>query len=703
MNDKKVIKEAQCQRTDLTIALAGNPNSGKTTIFNALTGSRQHVGNYPGVTVERKNGSFRHGSYNIYITDLPGTYSLTAYSPEEVVGRNVIIQERPDLVVHVIDASNLERNLYLTTQLVELQIPLLLVFNMSDVARTQGYDINTKLLSQLLRIPIVQTVGHKETGLNALKEAIVKIASGPQQPVPTSVHYGPDIERELEKICNLLEKADMPSFPSTRWFAIKLLENDDVVQEDLGEYVEDLAPILAQAAAARQHLTRELGDEPDVLLADHRYGYISGACQEAVRSTVELRHTVSDQIDLVTTHRVLGIPIFLGMMYLVFKLTFTLSAVPMHWIEMFFDWLGQSISSLWPAGSDSAVQSLLVDGIIGGVGGVLVFIPVIFFLFLAIAILEDSGYMARAAFLMDHIMTKIGLHGKSFIPMLLGFGCTVPAVLATRTLENRRDRLTTMLVLPLISCGARLPIYALFIPAFFPEKLQAPVLWSMYLIGITLSVALAKLLRSTIFRGETMPFLMELPPYRLPTWRGALIHTWTRTWLFIRKAGTVIVAFSALLWLLTSYPEPPPEKLHNLNAEQSVSTELAYSVAGRIGRSLEPVMEQVGFDWKTTTAMIGAFAAKEIFVAQLGIIYAVNDEVNEPLREVLKREFNSLQALCIMLFCLISMPCVATFAAVWRESGSWKWPVFQLIGLTVLAYTITFSVYQIGRFFEIGT
>jgi len=391
-------------------------------------------------------------------------------------------------------------------------------------------------------------------------------------------------------------------------------------------------------------------------------------------------------------------------MYAVFKLTFTLGDLPMAWIEDFFGWLGASASSLWPAGSESALRSLLVDGVIAGVGGVLVFLPNILLLFLAIAVLEDSGYMARAAFIMDRLMHKIGLHGKSFIPMLIGFGCTVPAIMATRTLETRRDRLTTMLVLPLMSCGARLPIYALFIPAFFPQQWQAPVLWIIYLVGVVLAIVMAKLLRSTLFKGEAAPFVMELPIYRMPTLKGIMIHMWERGWLFLRKAGTVILGISILLWVMTSYPKVPESRLEGLDENRAADVELSYSLAGRVGHALEPVMRPIGFDWKTNTAMIGAFAAKEIFVAQLGIIHSLGevDDENESLREVLKREYTPLQAVSILLFCLISVPCMVSIAAVWRESGSIKWPLLQLGGLTALAYIICLIVYQGGGGLGIG-
>jgi len=692
-------KDGQVAKQEaITVAIAGNPNSGKTTIFNALAGARQHVGNYPGVTVEKKEGRFTHRGKRVHVVDLPGTYSLTAYSIEELVARNFVIDEEPDLVVDIIDASNLERNLYLAVQFMELGVPLVLAFNMSDVAEARGFDIDTELLSELLGVTIVRTVGHKGKGMDELKNAILEAGTGTPQR-PALVTYGEEIEREVHGLISLIQGEEaLRGRYNSRWLAVKLLEGDEEVHADVEEAASDSEAIFSAVEEAAHRIRRDFGEDPEVAIADQRYGFISGACREAVRQTVESRHTMSDRIDQVATSRALGIPIFLGLMYLVFKLTFTLSEPLMGWVEAFFGWLGGVVSGLWPGGAESALQSLVVDGIIGGVGGVLVFFPVILLLFLAIAILEDSGYMARAAFIMDRLMHKIGLHGRSFIPMLLGFGCTVPAIMATRTLETRRDRLTTMLVLPLMSCGARLPIYALFIPAFFSESWRTPMLWGIYLIGIVLAVVLAKLLRSTLFRGEVAPFVMELPPYRMPTVRGTLIHMWERAWLFLRKAGTIIVGISILLWAMTSYPKAPQAELAGLDAEEAQKAELSYSVAGRIGHALEPVMKPIGFDWKTSTAMIGAFAAKEVFVAQLGIVHAVGEagEESQSLRAALRAEYTPLQAFCIMLFCLISVPCMVTIAVTWRESGSWKWPALQLGGLTGLAYVITLAVYQLG-------
>lgn len=686
------------------VALAGNPNSGKTTLFNRLTGARQHVGNYPGVTVEKKEGSYRHEGREVQVIDLPGTYSLSAYSPEELVARQVVIEEHPQVVVDVVDASNLERNLYLATQFMELGLPLILALNMVDVAEARGHTIDYAHLSRLFQVPVVPIVANRGTGLAELKQAIREMADTPPGP-PARIEYGSGLERALERITPLIEERDLARPPcSPRWLALKLLEGDEVVRADIQARAGDAAAILDPVEDCRRTLAREFGDDADILVADHRYGFISGACQEAVRSNVESRHTASDRIDAVMTNRVLGIPIFFALMFLVFKLTFSLGDAPMGWIEGGFEWLGGVISGFWPEGSDSLLESLLVDGIIGGVGGVLVFLPNILLLFLAIAILEDSGYMARAAFIMDRFMQHIGLHGKSFIPMLIGFGCTVPAIMATRTLENRRDRFTTMLVAPLMSCGARLPIYALLIPAFFPAAWHARMLWIIYTIGIALAVICAKLLRKTLFRGDSAPFVMELPPYRIPTIRGVFIHMWERGWVYLRKAGTLILGISVLMWALATFPRSDADGPATAGEHDREAAHLAHTYAGRIGRAMEPVIKPLGFDWRIGTALIGAFAAKEVFVAQMGIVFAVGeaDEESPALREQLRAAYSPLQAFCIMLFCLISAPCMATIAVTKRETNSWKWAIFQLAGLTALAYFVTLLVYQVGSNAGIG-
>ncbi|MHC4674068.1 MAG: ferrous iron transport protein B [Planctomycetota bacterium] len=683
------------RKSHLTIALAGNPNSGKTSIFNAITGSRQHVGNYPGVTVEKKEGSATFQGTELRVVDLPGTYSLTAYSIEEIIARNFVMDKDVDVVIDIIDSSNLERNLYLATQLLELDVPLVLAFNMSDVAEARGYNIDDKILSELLGVPIVHTVGHKEKGIENLLAAAVNVGKDKTQAIANQRHvdYGHEIEPHIQELSDAISDASQNEHKK-RWYAIKLLEEDKVAIGRLKEIANhQIDNILQQTQKLRQHIEGICGDRPEIVLADRRYGFISGACTEAVTQSVEARHALSDQIDILLTNRVLGLPIFIVLMYLVFQLTFTVADPPMQWIEQGFGWLANQLAGWWPKASDSILKSLLVDGIIGGVGGVIVFLPNILFLFLAIALLEDSGYMARAAFIMDRLMHKIGLHGKSSIPMLIGFGCSVPAIMATRTLESHRDRLTTILVLPLMSCSARLPIYALIIPAFFPQQWRGPMLWFIYLIGILLAIVCAKILRSTLLQGENTPFVMELPPYRLPTVKGLIIHMWDRSWLYLKKAGTIILGLSIIMWALTSFPR-------KTNFDQAKQAEIAsYTIAGRIGHAIEPILRPMGFDWRIGTALIGAMAAKEVFVAQMGIVYATGQtaEQSTTLREHLSENYTPLTGFCIMLFCLISAPCMATITVTGRETNSWKWAIFQFAGLTIIAYMLTVLVFQVGQ------
>ena len=744
-------------KENLTIALAGNPNSGKTTIYNALTGARQHIGNYPGVTVEKKESVITYNNQQLKIIDLPGTYSLTAYSVEEVVARNVIINEKPDVVVDIIDSSNLERNLYLAVQLMELRIPLVFVFNMKDMAQEMGIKIDIKSLSNLFGVPIIETVGSKGDGVKNILDEAIKAAQVPEIKYPV-ITYDKVIEKYVNSVEELIKQhsTNIENY-NTRWLAVKLLEGD----KDVMQVVP--SPIVAEEVKrAEIDINKMLGDSPETAIASARYGFISGACQECVTTTVEARHNMSDAIDSVLVNRVLGIPIFLGLMYLVFQLTFTLGDPFMGWIEQFFGFLGDKASALI---SHDLLRSLIVDGIIGGVGGVIVFLPNIIFLFIAIAILEASGYMARVAFIMDKVMHKIGLHGKSFIPFLIGFGCSVPAIMATRTLDNQRDRILTMLVTPFMSCGARLPIYLLIIPAFF-DKNQALVLWVVYLIGIVMAIVIAKILGMTVLKGESAPFVMELPPYRIPTLKGVLMQMWERSWLYLKKAGTIILFVSIVMWALTVFPLFPEEKAaeyekglpeleqvveektaelaeigyvvitdENMQEAESINSklsnleltkaekiaaelevanmqiedinnkvaeaELEYSAAGRIGKFIEPVLSPLGFDWKIGTALIGAFAAKEVFVAQMGIVYSLGEagEDSEVLRDKLRENYSPLVGFAIMVFALLSAPCMATFAIVKRESNSWKWAFFQFFGMTVVAYIVTFIIYQVGRLF----
>jgi ferrous iron transport protein B len=679
-----------------TLALAGNPNSGKTTLFNALTGTRQHVANYPGVTVEIKNGLCRHGEHKLKVVDLPGTYSLTAYSPEEMVARQFILEQKPDVVIDVIDSSNLERNLYLAVQLMEMNVPLVLAFNMADVAKARGLEFDLKQLQVLLDVPIVSITARKKEGIQPLLDTALNIAQNPHSR-RAEIPFGPQIEAQLEKLIPQIDpQMDFAKQFGRRWTALKLLEGD----QQIISLVRN-PQLLAAVEQSVKELEKHYHESPDIVIADRRYGFISGACQETVKTTVELRHNVSDLVDSVLTHHIWGLPIFAGMMYLVFWLTFGLGQYPMGWLESLFSWIGAEVGSNWPDAWPENIRSLVVDGIIGGVGGVIIFLPNILLLFLGIAFLEDTGYMARAAFLMDRIMHKIGLHGKSFIPMLIGFGCSIPAIMATRILENRRTRLTTMMVIPLFSCGARITIYSLIIPAFFAPPWRGPMMWLMYIIGIVLAVLLARLLRDTLFRGETIPFVMELPPYRMPSFKSLFLHMWDRGWLYVQKAGTVILGFSILLWIMGTYPKTSPEQLAGLDELQRHSVQLQNSFTGKIGKAIEPVLKPLGFDWKIGTALIGAFAAKEVFVSQIAIVYSLNDQHQgiETLRHRIREDYSALTGFCIMLFCLIGTPCMATVAITAREAGHWRWAVLQYIGLTATAYLFTLIVYQVGRIF----
>ncbi|MCK5786270.1 MAG: ferrous iron transport protein B [Candidatus Sabulitectum sp.] len=698
------------KRQTLTIALAGNPNSGKTSIFNKLTGARQSVGNYPGITVDRKEGHFSWKGTDVRVVDLPGTYSLTAGSPEELIARNVILEEKPDLVINVIDASNLERNLYLTMQLMELGVNMLLAMNMWDAVERRGYITDLDKLESILGLPAVRTVGNRGRGIADLKNAITA-----HKGVATSSPWVKGASSLIKRAVSLLyDELEGHNEQHCEWKAIKLLEGDS----EVGDQEDETITGFVSQLSSRLETTR--GISSAMLVARARYKYIEELVKQVVVRPVSTSMSRTDRIDAVVTNKYAGIPIFLVMMYLVFSFTFTVGEPLMGYMEQLFKLLGNAVSSFWPAGSDSMLRALIVEGVIGGVGGVLVFLPNIFLLFLAIALLEDSGYMARVAFIMDPLMKKLGLHGKSFVPLMVGFGCTVPAILATRTLENRNDRFTTLMVAPLMSCGARFPIYMMIIPAFFPQAWRAPLVWIIYLIGILLAIGVAKFLRQKVFKGEETPFVMELPSYHIPTPVSILRHTWDNAGEYVKKAGTVILAISIILWVLSSFPKKSKfttdydaeiaavttSALHEEAIADSVATlenarqmeVFTHTVTGRLGKFFEPAMEPLGFDWRVTTALMGAIAAKEVFVSQMGVVFAVGeaDEDSSTLREKLRENYTPLQGLAMMLFALISAPCVATIAATKKETESWKWAMIQLFGLTILAYLVTLIVYQVG-------
>lgn len=674
----------------ITVALSGNPNSGKTTLFNNLTGARQHVGNWPGVTVEKKEGSCKYSDYRFEVVDLPGTYSLTAYSLEEVIVREYITGEKPDIVVDIVDASNIERNLYLTTQLMELGVPVIIALNMMDVAKSRGIEINIELLSELLGLPVVPIVGLRNRGTEDLKSVMTAVINGEVQFRGIHVHYGQEVEEEIKKLESIIED-ERPALGeylgkySTRWLAVKLLEEDEAIMEDLSGHLEADSSLFEQQEKGLTHLYSIFGEDVETVIVDYRFGFVAGTAREAVKRDVEELISTSDRIDNILTNRILGFPFFAFFMWLMFFLTFYVGKIPMDWLERLFGGLGNFVatnltSPVW-------LQSLLVDGIIGGVGAVLVFLPQIFIMFLCISILEDTGYMARAAFIMDRAMHWIGLHGKSFIPMIMGFGCNVPAVMATRTLESEKDRNITILINPLMSCTARLPVYALFTAAFFTAH-QGSVTFSLYLLGIILAVIMAKLFRRFLFPGEAEPFVMELPPYRLPTLKGTFIHMWERGSLFLRKAGTIILAGSVVVWMLSYFPS-------------GVEYGSSASLVGKLGRLLEPLVRPLGFDWRAAVALLFGIVAKEIVVSTYGTILGVGED-REAISGRLQQVFTPLTAYTFMAFTLIYIPCLATISVIKKETGSWRLAAFSVLYTLTLAWIVAFMIYRIGLLCGLG-
>lgn len=759
-----------------TVALAGNPNCGKTSIFNALTGSRQHVGNYPGVTVESKSGKFMLNDMEIKLIDLPGVYSLSSSSPEEDVVFQELMKKGIDLILNVVDSTIPQRSLYLTTQLAELHIPMMLVFNMSDDAEHKGLKFNIPKLEHYFGCPIVQTIGNKSGGVQKLLATLAKTLETLDSHGVPMLTYGADIDDAINAIADKIDALNIEKYQHipARFFAIKLLEHDTSAMR-----LDEFKPVHDEVEKQIQHLkAKHAINQATTFMADRRYAMLSGACRDSISFTRERRQEISDKIDMVMTNKYFGLPLFFLIIYLTFWFTFVLADPLMGYIESGFGMLSDFVKSMWPEGNMPYLRSLLTDGVIGGVGGVLVFLPNILFLFFAIAILEDSGYMARAAFVMDGIMRRFGLQGRSFVPLILGFGCTVPAIMATRCIESERDRTTTIMVLPLMSCGARLPIYALIIPAFFADNYQAFMMWLIYLIGVIIALIAARIMKSTIFSGEGEVYLMELPPYRMPTIKSLLLHMWDRGKMYVHKAGTIIFATSIILYICNTWPEKEVfskdydaaiaqaesdlaltdsqiylletagvleqdsiaeiKKSRTLSEEDVAKLEenelsdiqkriiasaqeygdtvtklenerqaemMEYTISGRVGQALAPIFKPIGFDWKLTTASIGALAAKEVFVSQLGILYA-EGETNEesvPLRQHLRENYTPLQGFCIMLFCLLSIPCLATLAIIKRELNSWKMPLIEAGGLFILAYITTLIVYQIGSLLQIGT
>lgn len=674
----------------LRVALAGNPNSGKTTLFNKLTGSHQKVGNYAGVTVDTKEGRLVHRGREILLYDLPGTYSLTAYSLDEIIARDFVLDEKPDLILNVLDATNLERNLFLCLQFQELGIPMVAALNIIDQAEAMGLVIDDQQLAKLFGFPIVRTVGTKGQGLEALLDAVLARADQVQE-VPVQ-RYRDDLEEALGRVTAALttDSTFVAQYPS-RWMALKLLEKDTDARSKLKNHGQ-AAQVEAALDEAIATLEKFRDRDAEIQVSEARYGFIHGAAKETVRRQIATT-TLTEKIDGLLINRFLGLPLFLLILYGIFQATFTLGAYPQEWLENFFAWAGDSLRAIMAPGM---LQSLVVDGVIGGVGGVLSFIPLVILLFLFISFLEDTGYMARAAFVMDKFLHIFGLHGQSFLPMMLGFGCSVPAIMAARTLRSTKDRIVTIMVTPFMSCGAKLPVYVLLAGAFFAENAGAVVL-SIYLIGVFLALASSWVLRRTVLKGETTPFVMELPPYRMPTARSVVWHVWDKTYQYFRKMSTVIMAASVLIWALTTFPQAPEGTPTAQAMEQSA--------AGWIGKAMEPLVAPMGFDWKTGIATVTGFAAKEVVVSTFGILYAVGEdtEEEEPLRAALRNDpaFSPLTAYVLMLFTLILAPCFAAQATIKAELG-WRWLGFYVLMSIVVSWSLCTAVFQIGRLLGVG-
>lgn len=701
-------------RHTVTVALAGNPNSGKTTLFNALTGAHQHVGNYPGVTVEKKTGELKHKGVHLEIVDLPGTYSLTAYTTEELVARDYIFDEQPDVVVDVIDASNLERNLYLAVQFLEMGVPMVLALNMSDLAQRRGIRIDTEKLSQRLNVPVIPIVATRRQGIGTLLDCIVETAQRRAQVRPVSIPYSPELTPKVDALTAEFEQHRVLTdrYPA-RWLSVKCLESDAQVLEQLSRDGPAAEAIRDRSQTLVGDLRRQLADEPANLISDGRYEFILGVCDGAVQRDPTARETLSDRIDKVATHRLAGPAIMLGIVYVLYWCTFSLVEAPLlawagisgslvSWTEAFFDWLGALATAHVPEG---LMQSLLVDGVIAGAGGVFGFVPLIAMMFLGIAVLEDSGYMARIAFLLDRVLRVFGLHGSSVLALIvsggIAGGCAVPGVMAARTLRDRRERFATILVCGLMNCGAKLPVYALLIAAFFAQY-KPLLMFGMTVGSWGVAMLAALVLRRTVLRGPKAPFVMELPPYRLPTFQGLLRHMWDRTWTYIHKAGTVILAISILIWALMTFPRIPAEQIAGQSAEAQAAAALEFSLAGRAGRALDTIMAPIGSDWQTNIALVGGFAAKEVIISTLGTAYSlgnVDTEHTEGLAQTLaaSAHWSPRKALALMVFIMFYAPCMSTIAVIIRETQSWRWGLFGLAYPTGLAWVLACLVFQGGR------
>lgn len=729
----------------INVALVGNPNSGKTTLFNYASGSKENVGNYAGVTVDSKKAHFKHKGYTFNITDLPGTYSLSAYTPEELYVRQFIHEQKPDVVINVVDASNLERNLYLTTQLIDMDIKVIVALNMHDELEASGDKFNHEELGKMIGIPFIPTVSSKGKGLPALFDTVINLYADKDRTYRhIHINYGQHIENAIEVIQPIIKKPENDSITlhySSRHLSIKLLEKDKQVHRILAN-----SPLYEEIKNTTDKEIKRLegiySEDSETLITDAKYGFIAGALKETYTENKHKKRQNTQAIDDFVTHKYLGFPIFLFFMWVTFYVTFKVGDYPMQWIENGVAWLSSFLSEVMPNG---AFKDLLVGGIINGVGSVIVFLPNILLLFFFLSLLEDTGYMARAVFIMDKLMHRIGLHGRSFIPLVMGFGCNVPAIMATRTIENRNNRMVTMLINPFMSCSARLPVYILILGAFFPKH-AGTMLFGIYLIGILMAVLMAIIFKKTLFKGDDIPFVMELPPYRIPSFKSVLRHMWTKASQYLKKMGGVILVGVIIIWALEYYPRTtvysqdyegqielieteiaqlaeqidtaPTDSMINTKHQEirtiqsiMISEEQAHSYLGRIGKFVEPAIAPLGFDWKMGISLIAGVAAKEIVVSTLGVLVQAGpdaDEHNPSLIEKLQQEtytdgprkgqkvYTPLSALSFLLFILIYFPCVAVIATIKQESGHWKWAAFTVFYTTALAWLVSFLFYQIG-------
>lgn len=723
--ESELVALAKGKRRTINVALVGNPNCGKTSLFNIASGAHEHVGNYSGVTVDAKEGFFDFQGYHFRIVDLPGTYSLSAYTPEELYVRKHIIEETPDVIINVVDSSNLERNFYLTTQLIDMNVRMVIALNMYDELEASGNKLDYTQLSQLIGVPMVPTVCRRGEGVDKLFHVIIGIYEGGdflsqkgeirseiledlrdwhKTYVPDHefgshkeeedarprgymrhihINHGPELERSIEEVKKAIsQNEDIRHKYSTRFLSIKLLENDREIENFIST-LPNGKEIIAIRNKETLRIRKVMNEDSEQAITDAKYGFITGALKETFTDNHLEKEQTTRVIDSIVTHRIWGYPIFFLFLYIMFEGTFVLGDYPMQGIEWLVDQLGNLIRNNMAEGP---LKDLLIDGIIGGVGGVIVFLPNILILYFFISILEDSGYMARAAFIMDKIMHRMGLHGKSFIPLIMGFGCNVPAIMATRTIEDRKSRLITMLVNPLMSCSARLPIYLVMIGAFFPNCASFMLL-CIYTAGILLAVIMARIFSKFLVKGEDSPFVMELPPYRMPTSKSIMRHTWEKGAQYLKKMGGIIMIASIIIWFLGYYPQH--------DAYESVAEQQKNSYIGQIGKAIEPVIKPLGFDWKLGIGLISGVGAKELVVSTLGVLYTNEGDV-ENVNLSNRIPITPLVALAYMLFVLIYFPCIATFAAIKQESGSWKWAIFAAGYTTGLAWLVAFTVFQIG-------